>query len=99
RLRSEAQVAAIGGRVRVFGIIHGQGGEIISIIQVVLDRLNFTARFRFILRFVVFQIVDIAGRRSGDHDLRNVILRLDQVELSLVVVVIVRNILVGNIDL
>ena len=42
--------------------------------------------------------MDLAIRHSGDHDLRQMVLRFDQVELGFVLVVVAGNVLVGDID-
>jgi hypothetical protein len=95
----EAQVAAAARRFRILGVVHGQGAEIIAAVQAVHDHLDFLSGIGFILRLVILEVMDLRIGGSGHQDAGEVILRLDQVEFRLVGVVVIRNVLVGHVDL
>ena len=57
-----------------------------------MQGINLLARLFVIARFAVLQVFDASARIRGDDDLCQVILRLDQVELSLVQIVKIRDI-------
>ena len=96
--RSHSQIAAVIAGLRVLGIIHGQRGKIVSTIQAIGNHLNFLFRLRIVLRFAVLQIVHLPVPRSRYHDLRQMILRFDQIKLGLVLVVVAGNIGVRDVD-
>jgi hypothetical protein len=93
-----AQIAAVVAGLRIFGIIHGQGREVVAAIEVVGDHLDFLARLGLVLRLAVLQVVHLGIRDSRNHDLGQVILGFDQVELGLVIVVVIAHVLVGDVD-
>ena len=61
--------------------------------------MDLLASIRLILRFVVFEIAHLLRRLRRDHNLREVISWLDQVELRLVRVVKIGDLFIADVDL
>ncbi len=99
RLRHQAQVAAVAGGFRVLGVIHGHGGEVLAAVEPVEQRLDLLARVGLVLRLIALLVAQLRVGRGGDHEVREVVLRLDEVEFRFVRVVVAGDIGVGNVDL
>ena len=97
RLGHGAEIAAVARGLGIFGILHRQRGEIVAAVEAIGDHLDFLARLGFVLRLVVLVVRLRVGRRRH-HDLGQVILRFDQIEFAFVRVVVVGDVLVGDVD-
>src|SRR5580704_604916 len=96
-LRNCSQISAVAGSLGILGIVHRERCEVIPAIQPVRNHLNLLAGIGFVLRFVVLVVYLRVGRR-GYEDLRQVVLRFDEVEFRFVRGKIIRDVLVANID-
>ncbi len=95
----KAHVAAVRRRLRVLGEIHGQRAEVFARVQPVLQRLDLLPRLGVGGGLASLQVAGLRGGNAGDADLGQMVLRLDQVELVLVLVVVVADIGVRYRDL
>ena len=83
----------------LLGKVHRQRAKVLAAVQPVLQRLDLLLRLGVVRRLAVLQIARLRRGHIGHLDLRQVVLRLYQVELGLVLVVVVRNVCVGYGDL
>ena len=72
--------------------------EIFSAAKTVIERFDLLLCIRVVRRLVALQIRGLLHGYGAGHDLRKVILRLDEVELSLVGQVITADVRVGDVD-
>ncbi len=96
---NEAHVAAVGGGVGILREVHGDGAEIFAAFKPVVEDLNFLFGVGVAGGLVVLQIAGLLRGRAGDDDLRQMVLRLDEIELGLVRGVVAGDFGVGDVDL
>src|SRR5947209_9687857 len=71
----------------------------LAAVEAVGEGLNLLVGFSFVLRLVILQMAHLRAGSSGHENLRQMVLRFDQVELRFVSIVVVGNILIGDVDL
>src|ERR1700691_455455 len=97
-LGNEAQIAAIGSRLRVFGVAVCHQAELFTALQALLNFADLAGGLGIVLRLTVFQVA-CARLRIGRHqNLRHVHARLRQIEAGLVGMVEGGDIRVGTDD-
>ena len=97
-LGDEAHVSAIGGGVWIFREVHGDGAEIFSAFEPVVEDLDFLFGVRVSGGLVVLEVAGLLCGGAGGDDLGEVVLGLDEIELSLVGVVVAGDLRVCDVD-
>ena len=94
----EAEVAAIGGGLGIFGKVGRQGAEVLSAFEALLDHGDLCLGLGFRLRLIILEIAHgrVVGR--GDQNLGQMNLRLWQIEVCLVGVEVILDVLIGDVD-